>query len=666
MRGVVVRRYRPAVMLSQAARLSFAALLVASTLVACDSSKPAPNATKPDAKAADAKAEGKAEGKAPKKVAIDPKAPAGKSPFEKKSDKTPEQAKAFVEKTDKELKELWTRSAKAQWTKATDITDAHDKAAAELTAEVMAYETKAIAEAATFNGVEADPDTMRQLELLKLASTVPAPDDETKRKELADITAKMESAYGKGKFCSNPDDEKTCKDLGQLSEVLATSRDYDAQLEAWEGWRTISVPMKQDYERFVELGNEGAKAIGYGDMGQLWRSRYDMTPEAFEQEMDRLWAQVKPLYEQLHCHIRAKLSEKYGADKVSTDGMIPAHLSGNMWTQDFANLYPMLEPYKGQPSIDVTKALQKKKTSEIEMVKMGESFFTSMGLNPLPETFWERSMFVQPKDRDVVCHASAWDVTSNNDLRIKMCIKVNHEDLVTIHHELGHNYYYNNYYTRPVLYQQGAHDGFHEAIGDAIALSITPKYLNEIGLLGKVSESDEAVINKQMQDALAKIMFLPFGKMIDQWRWDVFSGKVKPDQYNAHWWKLRAEYQGVMPPAERGEDSFDPGAKYHIPANTPYARYFLAHILQFQFHKAMCDAAGHEGPLHTCSVYGSKEAGEKLAAMLAMGSSKPWPDALEKLTGTREMDGAAVLEYFQPLMGYLETQNEGRTCGWNG
>ncbi len=634
------------------------ALLVSMSFAACDSSTPPPKK--------DAKADEKADPKADAKVAVNPKAGPGKSPLKKGvPGKTAEQAKAFAEKTDTELKELWTRSAKAQWAKATDITDEHDAAAAKLTAEVMAYETKAIAEAATFAGVKADEDTMRQLKLLKLASTVPAPDNAAKRQELADITAKLESTYGKGKFCENPDKPDTCRDLGQLSDVLASSRDYDAQLKAWQGWRTISVPMRQDYARFVELGNEGAKSIGYSDMGVLWRSRYDMSPDAFEQEMDRLWTQVKPLYDALHCHIRAKLSEQYGPEKVPADGMIPAHLSGNMWTQDFANLYPMLEPYEGQPSIDVTAALEKKKTTEIDMVKMGESFFTSMGLNPLPETFWERSMFVKPKDRDVVCHASAWDVTSNNDLRIKMCIKVNHEDLVTIHHELGHNYYYNNYYTKPVLYQSGAHDGFHEAIGDAIALSITPKYLNEIGLLSKVSESDEAVINKQMQDALAKIMFLPFGKMIDQWRWDVFSGSVKPEQYNAHWWKLRAKYQGVMPPTERGEDNFDPGAKYHIPANTPYARYFLAHILQFQFHKAMCEAAGHKGPLHTCSVYGSKEAGAKLAAMLEMGASKPWPDALAKLTGTREMDGAAVLEYFAPLMGYLETQNEGRTCGWD-
>jgi peptidyl-dipeptidase A len=389
-----------------------------------------------------------------------------------------------------------------------------------------------------------------------------------------------------------------------------------------------------------------------------------MTPEAFEAEVERLWTQVKPLYDALHCHVRAKLNEKY-ADKAPLDKPIPAHLLGNMWAQDWQNLYPMLEPFPGEPSLDVTQALVKAKYDPIKMVKAGEGFFVSLGLNPLPETFWERSMFTKPKDREVVCHASAWDVELNNDLRIKMCIKIDHEDFVTIHHELGHDYYYNNYYTLPVLFQNGAHDGFHEAIGDAIALSITPAYLKEIGLLSKISKNDKGVINKQMQDALQKIAFLPFGKLVDQWRWDVFSGKTTPATYNADWWKLRAKMQGVGAPAPRGEDHFDPGAKYHIPGNTPYARYFLAHIIQFQFHKAMCQAAGFDGPLHECSVYNSKEAGAKLMAMLAMGASKPWPDALEKLTGTREMDGSALLEYFAPLKGYLDEQNAGRTCGWS-
>jgi peptidyl-dipeptidase A len=571
-------------------------------------------------------------------------------------------AAAFAAEVDKELRRLWVQSGKAEWEKATNITDATEAAAAKANAETMAYETQAIKRAVAFDRVNAAPDVKRQIKLLKLTSTLPAPDDAAKRQELAGIAAKLEGMYGKGKYCKGPG-ERNCKDLGQLEDVLMTNRKADAQLDAWTGWHDVAKQMREPYTRFVELANEGARGIGYDDVGVLWRSRYDMTPAQFEQEVDRLWGQVEPLYDALHCHVRAKLHEKYG-DAVPEQGPMPAHLLGNMWAQDWQNLYDWLEPYPGEASLDVTKALKKKRFDEIAMVKAGESFFVSLGLNPLPETFWQRSMFEKPKGRDVVCHASAWDVEINNDLRIKMCIKINHEDLVTIHHELGHNYYYNNYYKLPVLFQSGAHDGFHEAIGDAIALSITPGYLKQIGLLDEISDNERGVVNKQMQDALGKIAFLPFGKLMDQWRWDVFSGKTKPDRYNAAWWELREKVQGVKAPSPRGEEYFDPGAKYHIPGNTPYARYFLAHILQFQFHKAMCAAAGHTGPLHTCSIYGSKEAGAKLAAMLAMGASKPWPDALEALTGTREMDANALVEYFAPLMTYLQQQNEGRTCGW--
>lgn len=573
------------------------------------------------------------------------------------------QARAFIADVDKELRRLGEIEARASWAKQTDITDEHEKAAAEATAAMMAYTTQAIQGSTAFNTAEADPETARQLKLLKLSRSLPAPKDPALRDELAAIEAKLDGIYGKGKYCKNPKKPKTCRDLGELSDVLASSRNYDELLEAWKGWRTISVPMRPMYQRFVELGNTGAREIGFADMGELWRSGYDMSPAAFEQEMERLWQQVKPLYEQLHCHVRARLHEQYG-DKVPQTGPIPAHVLGNMWSQSWGNLYPMLEPYKGEPSIDVSKALVAKGYDELQMVRLGESFFTSMGLPKLPETFWQRSMFTKPDDREVVCHASAWDVTNNNDLRIKMCIKINHEDLVTIHHELGHNYYYNSYYTLPVLFQGAAHDGFHEGIGDAIALSITPSYLKQVGLLDEVSNSDKAVINSQMQTALEKIAFLPFGKLIDQWRWDVFAGKAGPSAYNRRWWQLRQQYQGIVPPEPRGEDLFDPGAKYHIPGNTPYARYFLAHILQFQFHKAMCEAAGFKGPLHECSVYGSKEAGAKLRAMLAMGQSQPWPDALEKLTGTRAMDAGPLLEYFAPLRAYLEEQNQGRTCGW--
>jgi peptidyl-dipeptidase A len=447
---------------------------------------------------------------------------------------------------------------------------------------------------------------------------------------------------------------------------MRNSRDWDELLDAWIGWRTISPPMRKDYERLVALGDEGAREIGFANLGELWRAGYDMKPAAFEQETERLWGQVKPLYEQLHCYVRAKLQQTYGPERIPDGKPIPAHVLGNMWAQEWSAVYPLVEPFPGvSGTLDVDAALKKRGWDALKMVKTGEGFFTSLGLKPLPATFWERSMFTKPRDREVVCHASAWDVTYGGDLRIKMCIKPIEEDLVTIHHELGHNYYYQYYFERPVLFQQGANDGFHEAIGDAIALSVTPAYYQKIGLLDAVPPPDEkGIINIQMKRALDKIAFLPFGKLIDQWRWNVFSGAVPPSRYNAAWWDLRREYQGVDAPVPRTEADFDPGAKYHIPANTPYTRYFLAHIYQFQFHRALCRAAGHEGPLHTCSIYGNGEAGRRLAAMLAMGSSRPWPEAMDALTGEKRADASALLEYFEPLRSWLEEENRGRRCGW--
>lgn len=582
---------------------------------------------------------------------------------EAESKPTVAEAKAFVKRVDDELRALWVRASTAEWIKSTYITDDTERNAALANEALMEYLSRTIREARRFEDVEVDPETRRQLDLLRLATALPAPSDPEQRAELAQIAAKLEGIYGKGKWCGE-DGKKECRDLGELSETLATSRDYDELLDAWYGWHTISREMRPLYQRQVQLANAGAREIGFADLGELWRSGYDMSPDAFEQETERLWQQVKPLYDDLHCYVRSKLVQTYGKDKVPVDGPIPAHLLGNMWAQDWSYVYPLVEPFAGQPSLDVDKALQEQEYDALRMVKLGESFFTSLGLDPLPATFYERSMFVKPRDREVVCHASAWDVTLSNDLRIKMCIKQTEEDLITIHHELGHNYYYMHYWKLPVLFQSGAHDGFHEAIGDAIALSITPGYLKRVGLLDRVPSDEKGTINVQMKMALSKIAFLPFGKMIDQWRWDVFSGKVGPDRYNAHWWKLREQYQGVKAPVARSEKDFDPGAKFHIPANVPYTRYFLAHILQFQFHKALCDAAGFEGPLYECSIYGSKEAGRKLRAMLAMGASRPWPDALEALTGTRQMDASALLEYFQPLRTWLQKQNEGQRCGW--
>ncbi|MBI5543667.1 MAG: M2 family metallopeptidase [Deltaproteobacteria bacterium] len=577
---------------------------------------------------------------------------------------TPEEAKAFAAKVNAELKELWTRQQIAEWIKSTHITDDTERNAAWANEDVMAYTTRAILDSRRFDSLRdrLDPDTARTLYLLRVSQALPAPNDPKKRQELATTAARLEGLYGKGKWCGK--DGKKCRDLQQLEEVLAKSRKWDELLDAWAGWQTISVPMRPMYERLVALSNEGAREVGFSDTGELWRAGYDMSPADFEKESDRLWQQVRPLYEQLHCYVRGRLQKVYGKDKVPDGKPIPAHLLGNMWAQEWENIWDLVEPYPGRASLDIDAALRKQKYDPKKMVRLGEAFFVSLGFDPLPATFWERSMLEKPQGREVVCHASAWDPSFSNDLRIKMCIRTTQEDLVTIHHELGHNYYYSQYYQLPALFQQGANDGFHEAIGDAIALSITPKYLQDVKLLGKVSADEQALINVQLKDALERVAFLPFGKLIDQWRWDVFRGKVAPVDYNAAWWKLRRDLQGVEAPVSRSEADFDPGAKYHIPSNVPYTRYFIARILQFQFHRALCKAAGHAGPLHSCSIYGNKDAGAKLKAMLALGASKPWSEALYQMTGERQMDATAILDYFAPLQKWLQEQNQSRQCGW--
>jgi len=576
------------------------------------------------------------------------------------------EAHAFMVKVEGDLRRLWSRASTAEWIKNTYITDDTERNEAAAAEEVMGFLATAIKQSTRYKGLPGlDRDTERKIHLLQVASTLPAPSDPEKRAELAGIASKLNGIYGKGKWCGKEGSGGKCRDLEELSNVLADPKSsYDQLLDAWAGWHTTSRPMRPLYEREVALANEGAREIGYANVGELWRSGYDMPADQFEKESDRLYEQVRPLYEQLHCYVRQKLQKKYGKERIPDGGLLPAHLTGNMWAQGWTNIYPLVEPFPGQASQDVTAALKQKGYDPVKMVKQGEAFFTSLGMDPLPPSFWERSMFIKPRDREVVCHASAWDVTFSNDLRIKMCIQVNEEDLITIHHELGHDYYYHSYYTLPILYQSGANDGFHEAIGDTVALSITPSYLHQLGLSGEVAMNEKNLINSQMKRALDKVAFLPFGKMIDQWRWDVFAGKTQPSSYNAAWWEVRRKFQGVGPPVPRSEQDFDPGAKYHIPANTPYMRYFLAYILQFQFHRALCRIAGFQGPIHECSIYADKQAGARLKAMLAMGSSRPWPDALQAVTGERQMDAGALLEYFAPLQAWLAEQNKGQKCGW--
>jgi peptidyl-dipeptidase A len=579
-----------------------------------------------------------------------------------------ETADQFVARVNREMWELDKEQGAADWTQQTHITADTELLTARATDRLLAYVSKAAEESKRYDGQDLSPTTARSIQLLRLGVSAPAPSDPARRAEMTELMSRLSSMYGEGKYCPEgaAKGSAACRNLDQLSETLAKSRKYDELVEAWKGWHDVGAPMREPYRRFVELANEGARELGYEDLGVMWRAGYDMKPEEFDAVAENLWQQVKPLYDELHCHTRSVLAKKYGADKVPAGKPIPAHLLGNMWSQQWNNIYDdLLKPYPAASIETADRALQADKWDAPKMTRNAESFYTSLGFPALPDTFWQRSMLTRPRDREVVCHASAWHMDpATKDVRIKMCIRPTEEDLITIYHELGHVYYYLSYNELPYLLRGGAHDGFHEAIGDTVTLSMTPAYLAQQGLIRPVKPSREAVINQQMKLALDKIAFLPFGRLIDQWRWKVFSGEIAPENYNAAWWELRTRYQGISPPVERTEDDFDPGAKYHIPDNTPYTRYFLSYILQFQFHKALCDAAGFKGPLHECSVFGSKEAGQRFQEMLALGQSQPWPQTLEKLTGTREMDAGAIIEYFQPLIAWLKEQNQGQQCGW--
>jgi peptidyl-dipeptidase A len=577
---------------------------------------------------------------------------------------TVEEATRFVSEAEAQLAKLNEDQQRAAWVQSTYITHDTQIIAARENERLINAGVDLAKKAARFDSLELPYDVRRKLNLIKLSLVSPGPSDPAVTAELARLAAELEAMYGSGKYCPDGATGEACLDINEISNILRTSRDPKKQLDAWRGWHTVSPPMRDKYTRFVSIMNQGARELGYADTGALWRSNYDMPPDAFAAEMDRLWGQVKPLYDSLHCYVRANLSKKYGADVVAPDKPIPAHLLGNIWAQEWGNIYDVVAPPKSNAGYDLTKILEQRKNIDaLEMVRFGERFFTSLGFDKLPQTFWERSMFVQPRDRDVVCHASAWDIDNLEDLRLKMCIEKTAEDFTTVHHELGHNFYQRAYMHQPYLYKNSANDGFHEAIGDTIALSVTPAYLVKVGLLQKEPPAS-ADIPLLLRDALDKIAFLPFGLLMDKWRWGVFSGQIAPADYNKAWWQLRTQYQGIAPAGARSEELFDPGAKYHIAANVPYARYFLARILQFQFHRSLCATAGYKGPLNRCSIYDNKEAGARLAKTLEMGASRPWPDALEALTGQREMDATAIVDYFRPLKDWLDEQNRGKQCGW--
>lgn len=579
--------------------------------------------------------------------------------------KTAEDLEKFLASVEEENLTEGPTVSSAYWISSNFITYDSQKIVADYSKRYTLKSLETSRNASSFNGLETTQSNRRQLDLLKGSFVMPPPFDDALAGELSEISTKLEAMYGSGKHCY---EDGVCLDLEAFENILDSSRDSDELLKAWTGWHEIGKPMKPMYLRMVDIGNQGSKDLGFDGLSDLWFSKYDMPSETFLKETDRVWEEVKPLYEALHCHVRSKLNAEYGDEIIPIDGPLPVHVLGNMWGQSWSNIYDLVYDKKeSNVAINVTQIIDDKNIDEKEMVKYAEDFFLSMGFEPLPETFWERSLFIKPEDRSVVCHASAWNLDSaNNDLRIKMCIEKNEEDFITIHHELGHIFYYQAYNHLPTLFQGGANDGFHEAFGDLLTLSITPDYLKNIGFISseEANKAKEDPIGLLMKQALEGVVVIPWALTLDKWRSSVFNGEIDANNLNSSWWDMRESYQGITSPVERSEDYFDPGAKYHIPANTPYTRYYLARIMQYQFHEALCSAIGFDGPLHECSIYGDEEAGKKIISTMAMGQSLPWQDAFENLTGLRDLSGSSVMNYYKPLKDWLDKENENRMCGW--
>ena len=578
---------------------------------------------------------------------------------------TSEDLEIFLESVEQENLIEGPTVSSASWISSNFITYDSQKVIADYSKRYTLKALETSRKASSFNELSTTSSNRRQLELLKGSFVMPPPFNDDLAGELSDISTKLEAMYGSGKHCY---EDGLCLDLEAFENIIDSSRDSNELLKAWTGWHEIGKPMKPMYLRMVDIGNQGSQDLGFDGLSDLWFSKYDMPAEEFLAETDRVWDEVKPLYEALHCHVRSKLNEEYGDDVVPIDGPLPVHVLGNMWGQSWSNIYDLVyEKDESKFSVDVTQIIEERKINEQEMVKYAEDFFLSMGFKPLPKTFWERSLFVKPQDRSVVCHASAWNLDpANNDLRIKMCIQKNEEDFITIHHELGHIFYYQAYNHLPTLFQGGANDGFHEAFGDLLTLSITPDYLNKIGFISikEASDAKKDPIGLLMKQALEGVVVIPWALTLDKWRSGVFNGEIKESNLNSSWWSMRESYQGITSPVYRSEEYFDPGAKYHIPANTPYTRYYLARIMQYQFHEALCNAMNFDGPLHECSIYGNEVAGEKIISTMAMGQSQPWQDAFENITGSRSLSGSSVMNYYKPLKEWLDKQNENRMCGW--
>ncbi|XP_059056714.1 angiotensin-converting enzyme-like [Achroia grisella] len=579
----------------------------------------------------------------------------------------------YMRKLDEEMSIARNKKALASWNYESNITDHNEELMLQVSLEIAEEEKEYWKETMSYLWHEyEDPDLKRMFKKYSELGTSALPEDLNQR--LLTAISNMQSIYAKATICDYKDRNKCDLHVEpDVTDIFANSEDPEELKYTWLEWhKAAGAPSRGNFTEYIQMDNEAAKLNGYDSVAEWWLSEYESDDS--EDQFASLWSQIKPLYQQIHAYVRRQLRLKYGEDVVPTKGPIPAHLLGNIWAQTWGNIEKFTRPYPNKADVDVTSALIAQNYTVLKMFETAEEFFKSLNLSAMPDLFWEKSIIEKPNDgRELVCHASAWDFYDGEDFRIKQCSTLTSAFFKTTHHEMGHIQYYLQYKDQPVIYRGGANPGFHEAVGDVIALSVsTPKHLKVIGLLEDGPEDTESNINQLYKMGLDKIVFLPFAYLLDLFRYGVFRGTTTTRDYNCHYWRLRETLQGVEPPAPRSEDDFDPAAKYHVAADVEYMRYYISYIIQFQFHRSLCQLANEYSPgdssklLSACDIYKSQPAGEALGKMLQMGSSKPWPDAMEALTGQRNMDASGVLEYFEPLHEWLKAENErsGEYIGW--
>ncbi|KAG9486097.1 hypothetical protein GDO78_008918, partial [Eleutherodactylus coqui] len=586
-------------------------------------------------------------------------------------------AQKFLEEYQREAEPRSYQANLAQWEYNTNITTENADKMNAAAATWSEFYKNASDLSAQYPIDDVTNDTVK-LQLIYLGNKGSAILPNDKYARLNAILNEMSTIYSTQTVCS-PDGTRCLAFEPGLDQIMLDSTNYEERLWAWEGWRAeAGKKMRKLYEEYVDLENEAARLNGYQDYGDYWRGNYKTLTNDIEYSYDgndllndvnSTFYKILPLYKDLHAYVRSRLQEKYGSDYISSEGGLPAHLLGDMWGRFWTNLYPLVVPYPNTESIDVTDTMVAEKWTVDRMFKEAEKFFESVNLFRLNDNFWNNSMLQEPSDgRKVVCHPTAWDM-GMNDFRIKMCSKVNMEDFLTVHHEMGHIQYDMAYHHLPMLLRSGANEGFHEAVGEIMSLSAaTPEHLKSLQLLpSSFIETEETKINFLLRQALTIVGTLPFTYMLELWRWRVFSGEIPKDKWMQTWWDMKREMVGVVEPVGHDESYCDPAALFHVANDYSFIRYYTRTIYQFQFQDALCKIANRSNPLYSCDITNSTAAGDKLRSMLELGNSKPWTEALKSITGGTKIDVQPLLNYFEPLHTWLRNNNtaKNRTVGWN-